>query len=95
MPSIPLGRGLNQPLLGALNLPRANDNFQWGVSSAGYQCEGNEFNSQWYYWELAGKTKDVTGRAVDFYNRYEEDILLAKQMGIEAPGTETAKTEES
>lgn len=79
---IPLGRGLQQPLLGAQNLPRTQDRFLWGVSSAGYQAEGNERNSQWYYWELAGKTKHKAGRAVDFYNRYEEDILLAKEMGV-------------
>ncbi|HEY9844254.1 MAG TPA: glycoside hydrolase family 1 protein [Candidatus Obscuribacterales bacterium] len=84
LPSIPLGRGLNQPLLGALNLPKTSDQFMWGVSSAGYQCEGDETNSQWYYWELAGKTKDRAGKAVDFYHRYEDDILLAKQMGTNA-----------
>lgn len=84
LPSIPLGRGLNLPLVGALGLPKANDQFMWGVSSAGYQSEGNETNSQWYYWEMAGKTKDKSGKAVDFYNRYEEDILLAKQMGVNA-----------
>jgi beta-glucosidase len=58
--------------------------FMWGVSSAGYQAEGNETNSQWYFWEQAGKTKHRSGRAVDFYNRYEEDILLAKGMGVNA-----------
>jgi len=81
-PQIPLGRGLQRPLLGAFNLPRTGERFLWGVSSAGYQAEGNEFNSQWYYWELAGKTKHKVGKAVDFYNRYEEDILLAKAMGV-------------
>lgn len=84
MPQIPLGRGLSQPLLSAFNLPKTQNNFQWGVSSAGYQSEGDNYNSQWYYWELAGKTKHKTGKAVDFYNRYEEDILLAKEMGVNA-----------
>lgn len=60
---------------------KVSERFMWGVSSAGYQSEGNERNSQWYYWELAGKTKHRSGRSVDFYNRYEEDIILAKQMG--------------
>lgn len=82
VPSLPLGRGLNQPLVGALGLPKTNQQFMWGVSSAGYQAEGGETNSQWYHWEKAGKTKDICGKAVDFYNRYEEDILLAKQMGV-------------
>lgn len=56
--------------------------FLWGVSSAGYQSEGNERNSQWYYWELAGKTPDQSGKAVDFWNRYTEDIQLAQSMGV-------------
>jgi len=82
VPQIPLGRGLQKNILSSLNLPRTNDRFLWGVSSAGYQSEGNEFNSQWYYWELAGKTQHKAGKATDFYNRFEEDILLAKDMGV-------------
>ncbi len=70
--------------LGRFNapLPRTDQKFLWGVSSAGYQSEGNGRNSQWYYWELAGKTPDRSGKAVDFWNRYEEDILLAKDLGV-------------
>ncbi|MGV3523529.1 MAG: glycoside hydrolase family 1 protein [Candidatus Sericytochromatia bacterium] len=83
LPQLPLGRGLSQPLVNALGRNPA-ERFQWGVSSAGYQAEGNETNSQWYYWEQAGKTQHRSGKAVDFYHRYEEDILLAKQMGVNA-----------
>lgn len=70
--------------LNTFNLPGPTlpDRFLWGVSSAGYQSEGDERNSQWYYWELAGKTPDRSGKAVDFWNRYEEDIQLAKSMGV-------------
>ncbi len=79
--NIPLGQGL-RALNSTTDLPKPiTGNFMWGVSSAGYQSEGNNFGSQWYYWELAGKTKHKAGKAVDFYNRYEEDILLAKEMG--------------
>lgn len=80
IPQIPLGRGLNTSLTGLGT--KTGDRFLWGVSSAGYQAEGNETNSQWYYWEQAGKTQHKSGKAVDFYNRYEEDILLAKAMGV-------------
>lgn len=81
--NLPLGRGgLQQNMLSAFNLPRTDNRFMWGVSSAGYQSEGNEFNSQWYAWEQAGKTTHKAGKAVDFYHRYEEDILLAKAMGV-------------
>src|SRR3990167_9299027 len=68
--------------LSAQAVRQTPNQFMWGVSSAGYQAEGNETNSQWYFWEQAGKTKHRSGKAVDFYNRYEEDILLAKQMGV-------------
>lgn len=84
VPQIPLGRGLQQNILSSLSLPRFRDNFMWGVSTAGYQGEGDNYDSQWYYWELAGKTKDKAGKAVDFYHRYEEDITLAQQMGVNA-----------
>lgn len=70
--------------LSSQNLRQTPAQFMWGVSSAGYQAEGNETNSQWFFWEQAGKTKHRSGKAVDFYNRYEEDILLAKQMGVNA-----------
>lgn len=70
--------------LNTQNLKPIPPQFMWGVASSGYQAEGNETNSQWYFWELAGKTKHRSGKSVDFYNRYEEDILLAKQMGVNA-----------
>lgn len=78
---------LNSPVnTAAQNTPlkpvKLGSNFMWGVSSAGYQAEGNEHDSQWAAWERAGKTKHISGKAVDFYNRYEEDILLAKAMGV-------------
>lgn len=80
--------GFNPPAPGRsnaqVNAQSTRDAFMWGVSSAGYQCEGDEHNSQWAAWENAGKTKDRSGKAVDFYHRYEEDIQLAKAMGVNA-----------
>lgn len=64
--------------------PRTPAPFMWGVSTAGHQSEGNNVHSQWYHWEQAGKTEHVSGKAVDFYNRYEEDIRLARDMGTNA-----------
>jgi beta-glucosidase len=61
-----------------------NNNFMWGVSSAGYQCEGNDISSSWHYWQASGKTEHKNERGVDFYHRYKEDIALAKQMGVKA-----------
>lgn len=83
-PVIPTPAPAQISRLNTQNLRRMPEQFMWGVSSAGYQAEGNETNSQWYFWEQAGKTKHRSGKAVDFYNRYEEDILLAKQMGVNA-----------
>ena len=64
--------------------PMAQDQFMWGVSSAGYQCEGNDNSSSWYFWDISGKTEDRNLNSVDFYNRYKEDIKLAKDMGVNA-----------
>jgi beta-glucosidase len=58
--------------------------FQWGVSTAGYQCEGYDNSSMWNKWDLSGKTKDHNPKGTDFLNRYKEDIQLAKDMGVNA-----------
>lgn len=64
-----------------LNSDKTSTNFMWGVSSAGYQSEGYDPNSQWHHFDMAGKTKHRRGTATDFYHRYKEDIQLAKDMG--------------
>jgi beta-glucosidase len=56
--------------------------FMWGVSTAGYQVEGGDTASNWAAWDRAGKTKEVAGRAIDQWNRYGEDLDLAKGMGL-------------
>lgn len=50
--------------------------FFWGAASSAHQVEGNDVHSDWWPWELAGKTKsgDVSGLATDHYNRFEEDM---------------------
>ncbi|GIW22970.1 MAG: beta-glucosidase [Candidatus Sericytochromatia bacterium] len=69
----------------SMSLPVGNkNNFQWGVAMAGYQSEGYDNTSIWYYWDISGKTKHRNLRAVDFYNRYKEDLDLAKSIGINA-----------
>jgi len=59
-------------------------NFLWGVAISSYQTEGNNLNSDWYTWEKLGKIEDgsSSGRACDFYHRYQEDIDLAKKMNL-------------
>jgi beta-glucosidase len=58
------------------------ENFMWGVSSSGFQSEGNNPTSQWTHWAEMGHTKDQPGIAADFLHRYREDIQLAKEMNI-------------
>jgi len=64
--------------------------FMWGTASAGYMTEGNLKNNDFYDAEMEDlknppeerKFAEPCGRAVDFWNRYEEDYELAKEMGV-------------
>lgn len=66
------------------------NDFKWGVVISAFQNEGahdadGKGLSIWdAFTDRKGKIKDKTHarHATDFYNRYREDILLAKQMGF-------------
>lgn len=66
--------------------------FLWGSASAAYQIEGaasvdGKGPSIWdVYSKIPGNTfKNTTGEvAIDFYNKFEEDIKLMKEMGLKA-----------
>ncbi len=66
--------------------------FLWGSASAAYQIEGEAYTSGkghsiWdEYAQIEGNTfKNTTGEvAIDFYNRYKEDIALMKEQGLKA-----------
>ncbi len=66
--------------------------FLWGSASAAYQIEGGaradgKGESIWdNYSKVPGNTfMDTNGDvAIDFYNKFEEDINLMKEMGLEA-----------
>ncbi len=66
--------------------------FLWGSASAAYQIEGGaradgKGESIWdNYSKVPGNTfMDTTGDvAIDFYNKFEEDIALMKEMGLGA-----------
>lgn len=68
------------------------DKFLWGSASAAYQIEGAALTngkgmSIWdEYSHIPGNTfKDTNGDvAIDFYNKYEEDIKLMSEMGLKA-----------
>ena len=57
------------------------DGFIWGSGYAGHQVEGNNVHSQWWDWEINGKTKDKSGLACNSYAMYKDDIDLAVSLG--------------
>jgi beta-glucosidase len=60
--------------------------FTFGVATSAYQVEGG-IENDWAQWERAGKLKEPhmrCGRAVDHWNRYEEDYGLALDVGATA-----------
>ncbi len=63
----------------AENFPK---DFLWGVATSSYQIEGNNSNSDWWEWEQKGKTKDKSGIACDYWNRYKEDHQLLQELGV-------------
>jgi beta-glucosidase len=73
------------------------EGFLWGTATAGHQVEGHNDKSDWWKFEQEGKIYDgtVSGRAVDYWNRYEEDHELMSKLGCNAfrLGVEWAKIE--
>lgn len=62
------------------------EDFVFGVATSAYQVEGH-IENDWAEWERAGRLKQPhvrCGRGVDHWNRFEEDLLLAKQVGSTA-----------
>ena len=60
------------------------ENFLLGASTAAHQVEGNNIHSDYYTMELMKSTSFVepSADAVDHYNRYEEDIKLLADAGL-------------
>lgn len=59
--------------------------FIWGTATAAHQIEGNNENTNWGEWEkIEGKIIDGKDAkvAVDNWNRYQEDIKLMKDLGV-------------
>jgi beta-glucosidase len=66
-----------------LNLP---GDFLWGAATSAHQTEGDNTNSNWWHLEnMPGSPfPDRSGRAVDAYNRYPEDMRLLADAGLNA-----------
>jgi 6-phospho-beta-galactosidase len=69
-------------------LPTWNEPFLWGVATSGYQSEGG-FNApgqpqnNWTLSEQQGIAAP-SGRAADFWTRYQEDFQACRSMGLNA-----------
>ncbi len=68
------------PLETKITFPKG---FLLGAASAAHQVEGDNLNSDWWYWEQQGRLPK-SGQACDHYHRYQEDFGLAKQIGLNA-----------
>jgi beta-glucosidase/6-phospho-beta-glucosidase/beta-galactosidase/ABC-type amino acid transport substrate-binding protein len=78
-------RDVLSALGGGRELPPLPEEFMFGVANAAHQTEAYDpaFEDVWDVWERQqGLTK--RGRATDFWNRYEEDIGLARDLGCKA-----------
>jgi beta-glucosidase len=60
------------------------EGFIWGSATSGHQIEGQNKHSNWWHWELATEAQPNSGRAVDYWNRFEEDHQLMADMGLQA-----------
>lgn len=56
------------------------EGFYWGAATSSFQTEGGIENSDWEKAAREGRVPEI-GRACDFYNRYESDFDIAKELG--------------
>lgn len=62
------------------------DGFLFGTATAAHQIEGANWNTDWWRWEHAPASPCVepSGDACDSYHRFEEDIALVADLGLDA-----------
>lgn len=58
-------------------------NFLLGAATSAHQVEGDNINSDWWYWEKQGKLPE-SGLAADHYHKFDNDFGLAQQIGLNA-----------
>ncbi|MBN2164356.1 MAG: glycoside hydrolase family 1 protein [Pontiellaceae bacterium] len=58
--------------------------FLWGSAVSGHQIEGTNRHSDWWHWELATPAQPESGKAIDYWNRFEEDHQLLADLGHQA-----------
>jgi beta-glucosidase len=59
--------------------------FFWGAATAAHQIEGNNVSSDWWRREQSSNSglKERSADACDSYNRYEQDIRLLAESGLQ------------
>ena len=75
------------------DLPALPESFMFGVNTADHQCEAYEqdFEDIRDVWERL-RDQTLRDRATDFWNRYNEDIALAQNLGCKAFRLSIART---
>ena len=66
------------------------NSFAWGTATAAHQVEGSNTNNNWYDWEYQLDENnnprihngDKSSIAADHWNRYPDDIILMKELGV-------------
>lgn len=58
--------------------------FLWGAATSGHQIEGGNEGSDWWAWEAEGRVEGGvrSGLATDHWNRFREDLRLARELGL-------------
>jgi beta-glucosidase len=59
------------------------EGFLWGAATASYQVEGGIYNNDWAKAAEDGRIMPA-GKSTDHYNRYKEDLDIAKSLGHNA-----------
>lgn len=58
------------------------EGFLWGAATSAYQTEGGNDRTDWWRWEQAGGGTEPSGVACDSWNRWQEDIDAAVELGL-------------
>jgi beta-glucosidase len=58
--------------------------FLWGAATAAHQIEGNNVHSDWWAAEQEGRLPYRSGLACDSWNRWQHDLQLLKDIGLNA-----------
>lgn len=62
----------------------APTDFAWGAATSAHQIEGGNEHNDWWAWEQEGRIEGGvrSGLATDHWNRWEEDLQHAKDLGL-------------